>query len=319
VRPAAGPGSICMAEPLSPSRQPRPLVFGEVLFDCFPDGQEIMGGAPFNVAWHLQGFGARPLFVSRIGEDARGARVRAAMGTWGMDDSGLQRDNHHPTGVVRIAQDGASHSFDILPDQAYDHIDRAAAVAAAQSLAPALLYHGSLITRAPPARDALAGLREVSGAPTFVDINLRAPWWEPGRTEVLMRGARWLKLNDEEIAALRPVSAAAEPRAAVVDAAIRLRAELGVERLILTYGAAGASYVDDQVVSGQPPPVPVLVDTIGAGDAFSAVTILGLLHGWDAPTSLQRSLDFAARICAQRGATAADAALYKGYREAWGL
>ena len=136
-----------MAEHLSPSTQPRPLVFGEVLFDCFPDGQEVMGGAPFNVAWHLQGFGARPLFVSRIGEDARGARVRAALGAWGMDDSGLQRDGRLPTGVVRIALDGPRHSFDILPDQAYDHIDRAAAVAAARSVTPALLYHGSLATR----------------------------------------------------------------------------------------------------------------------------------------------------------------------------
>lgn len=308
-----------MAEHLSPSTQPRPLVFGEVLFDCFPDGQEIMGGAPFNVAWHLQGFGARPLFVSRIGEDARGARVRAAMGEWGMEDSGLQRDGRLPTGVVRVTLDGALHSFDILPDQAYDHIDRAAAVAAAHSIAPALLYHGSLITRAPAARDALAGLREASGAPAFIDINLRAPWWERARIDALMRGARWLKLNDDEIAALRPVPSDAAPGDAALEAAVRLRAELGIERVILTRGAAGASYVEDRIVSGRPPPVPVLADTIGAGDAFSAVTILGLLRGWDAQTSLERSLDFAARICGQRGATAADAALYKEYREAWGL
>lgn len=308
-----------MAEHLSPSTQPRPLVFGEVLFDCFPDGQEVMGGAPFNVAWHLQGFGARPLFVSRIGEDARGARVRAALGAWGMDDSGLQRDGRLPTGVVRIALDGTRHSFDILPDQAYDHIDRAAAVAAARSVTPALLYHGSLVTRAPVARDALAGLCDAGGVPAFVDINLRAPWWEPARIEPLMRGARWLKLNDEEIAALRPVSRAAAPGEAALEAAVRLRAELGLERVILTCGAAGASYVEDRVISGRPPPVPRLVDTIGAGDAFSAVTLLGLLHGWDARTSLERSLAFAARICGQRGATAADAPLYKEYREAWGL
>lgn len=308
-----------MAEHLSASGLPRPLIFGEVLFDCFPDGQEVMGGAPFNVAWHLQGFGARPLFISRIGEDARGARVRAAMGEWGMDDSGLQRDARLSTGVVRIGLDGTLHSFDILPEQAYDHIDGAAAAAAAQSITPALLYHGSLITRAPAARDALAGLRAASGAPVFVDINLRAPWWEPARIEALMRGARWLKLNDEEIAALRPAAAGAEPGDAVLAAAVRLRAELGIDRVILTRGAAGASYVEDRVVTGQPPPVAMLADTIGAGDAFSAVTILGLLQGWGAETALQRSLDFAARICGQRGATAADAALYKEYREAWGL
>jgi fructokinase len=54
-----------------------PLVFGEVLFDCFPDGTEVLGGAPFNVAWHLQGFGLSPLLVSRVGNDARGQQIRS--------------------------------------------------------------------------------------------------------------------------------------------------------------------------------------------------------------------------------------------------
>ena len=47
----------------------RPAVFGEVLFDCFADGTRVLGGAPFNVAWHLQAFGEAPLFVSRVGDD----------------------------------------------------------------------------------------------------------------------------------------------------------------------------------------------------------------------------------------------------------
>ena len=37
-------------------------VFGEVLFDVFPDGKQVLGGAPFNVAWHLQAFGIAPYF-----------------------------------------------------------------------------------------------------------------------------------------------------------------------------------------------------------------------------------------------------------------
>ena len=57
----------------------RPIVFGEVLFDTFPDGSAVLGGAPFNVAWHLQGFGLTPVFISRVGDDARGRQVLAAM------------------------------------------------------------------------------------------------------------------------------------------------------------------------------------------------------------------------------------------------
>ena len=60
----------------------RPWIFGEVLFDCFPDGSRVLGGAPFNVAWHLQALGLEPLFLSRVGRDAAGREIRTAMGEW---------------------------------------------------------------------------------------------------------------------------------------------------------------------------------------------------------------------------------------------
>ena len=50
----------------------RPLIFGEVLFDRFPDGSIVLGGAPFNIAWHLQAFKQSPLFISRVGDDPLG-------------------------------------------------------------------------------------------------------------------------------------------------------------------------------------------------------------------------------------------------------
>ena len=58
-------------------------VFGEVLFDCFPDGRRVLGGAPFNVAWNLQAFGLAPQFISRIGDDADGKEIHALMTDWG--------------------------------------------------------------------------------------------------------------------------------------------------------------------------------------------------------------------------------------------
>lgn len=68
------------------------IIFGEVLFDCFPDGNVILGGAPFNVAWNLQAFGLSPLFISRIGDDSYGITIKEAMQNWGMDLRGLQLD-----------------------------------------------------------------------------------------------------------------------------------------------------------------------------------------------------------------------------------
>ena len=78
-----------------------PVVFGEVLFDCFPDGKTVLGGAPFNVAWHLQGLGLQPLFVSAVGNDAQGEEVRRTMQSWGMATTGLQTRAAFPTGRGR--------------------------------------------------------------------------------------------------------------------------------------------------------------------------------------------------------------------------
>ncbi len=75
------------------SSQQRPIIFGEVLYDTFPDDAAVLGGAPFNVAWHLQGFGLQPLFISRVGTDELGAQVIADMQAWGMDLRGVQRDS----------------------------------------------------------------------------------------------------------------------------------------------------------------------------------------------------------------------------------
>ena len=77
-------------------------IFGEVLMDQFPDGQQILGGAPFNVAWHLQAFGQHPCFISRVGNDAMGESIRQAMGDWGMSIENVQVDHYHPTCTVEV-------------------------------------------------------------------------------------------------------------------------------------------------------------------------------------------------------------------------
>jgi fructokinase len=294
---------------LSPTHG-RPVIFGEVLFDTFPDGREVLGGAPFNVARHLHGFGCEPLFVSRIGDDERGERVRDAMREWHMDLSGLQLDKEHPTGIVQIAMQGKSHTFDILAEQAYDYIEAEPALSLLQEGHFDLLYFGSLIERSPLSRATLEQLRLLH-LPQFVDINLRAPWWEERRIMELMRGVEWLKLNDEELQQLGY-------RGDTVDAAKALFNEYGFNTLVVTRGESGALIVSDEgVAEGQPVAVEKLVDTVGAGDAFSSVCILGLLRGWEWDKSLRHALGFAARLCEVRGAVLPDRSWYVSALSGW--
>jgi len=287
----------------------RSVIFGEVLYDCFPDGTRVLGGAPFNVAWNVTALGAAPLFVSRVGDDPEGGEVRAAMADWGMDTGALGTDPDHPTGMVRIWMKGSVHGFEIPAGQAFDHI------AAPTSLPPAvpLLYHGSLALRDPASQAGLQALLGATGAPIFLDVNLREPWWDAGFVNELMARARWIKLNDDELDLLHPQGGDAATRArALVD-------RLGLEILFLTKGSAGA----EAFAAGggyavvAPRSKTEVVDTVGAGDAFASILVLGLTRGWSLQQTLERAQDFASAVVGLRGATTRDRGFYRPFRDAW--
>lgn len=286
-----------------------PLVFGEVLFDRFPDGAEVLGGAPFNVAWHLQGFDLTPVFVSRVGEDPLGRRIAAAMRDRGMTTEALQTDPRYPTGTVEVRLQGGEPSYDIVAERAYDHID----VDALPELAGrGLLYHGSLAARAPGSAAALSHLRERVSPATFVDVNLRDPWWSRARVGALLDGARWAKLNADELALLVPEGADIEQRAR------RLVQRHGLEILFATLGAKGAFALtrDGDIAHVAPAAQVEVVDVVGAGDGFASVLILGLLRGWLLGETLERAQTFASAIVGQRGATIAEPVFYTRFLEA---
>jgi fructokinase len=292
----------------------RPIIFGEVLFDCFADGQNVLGGAPFNVAWHLQGFGHAPLMVSSVGRDERGDKVRATMADWQMDVSALQVSDIYSTGQVSVQLHDGQPSYDIVPDQAYDHISTQAALAALEGQNPALIYHGSLALREATSQSCLNELLNTTNAPVFLDLNLRAPWWELPLVETILQRATWVKLNDEELCEVTQHTMSDDPefQSILQNYAKELFDACGLQRLIVTLGAQGAFVVRKEgIVQGQPVPVANIIDTVGAGDAFSAMTIAGLLQDWSIQTTLDRALNFASAICQQRGATAKNPNLYE--------
>ena len=290
----------------------RPVLFGEVLYDCFPDGQAVLGGAPFNVAWHLQGFGLSPLFISRVGDDPLGHRVRDSMHKHGMDTSGLQLDSSHPTGKVTITMSGNSHSFEIIPDQAYDYIDRDALPPLPETT---LFYHGSLAARNPVSAETLTYLCARFTDKRMVDVNLRSPWWQRQQVLELVDGAWLAKLNDEELLQLVPD---AEDNATRMQ---QLIGNAGLQLLLITRGAAGAKLLTAAGDSFQvvPDSVTNVVDTVGAGDALTSVLIMGMLQGWPYPQTLERAQAFASAIVGRRGATVEEPEFYQQFIDAWEL
>lgn len=293
----------------------RALIFGEVLFDIFEDGEAILGGAPFNVAWHLHGFGAQPIFVSRIGEDELGIKVIEAMQAWGMDETGMQLDADHPTGTVRVTLQSGQPSFNIEEQVAYDYIDTEQILHIIES-PPALIYHGSLITRHPNSRHTLFALREAQTSPLFIDINLRQPWHRKQQAEPILKGITWLKLNADELEVF------AEKKLESIEqleaAAKELLQQFDMRFMVVTMGGDGAFLVGaDGIVHSPPAPTEDLVDTVGAGDALSSVILFGILNAWDMETTLKRAVGFATAICEQKGATSFNKQLYKRFLQEW--
>jgi len=289
-----------------------PVIFGEVLFDCFPDGNSVLGGAPFNVAWHLQAFGLSPLLISAIGDDALGEKVKSAMLDWNMNSTGLQIDSLHSTGSVDVSFDNGEPQYTIVEHRAYDYIDAALLPLLAED---SLLYHGSLALRNLSSREALSKLKAQHSGSVFMDVNLRDPWWQKEFVLNLADESDWVKLNEDELDLLGSGTGD-----------IKSQADQFIDRhklkgLVITLGKKGAIALTENGSFAQAKPLQTLkvVDTVGAGDAFTSVLILGLSHGWSLQQTMSRAQDFASLIVGQQGATVHDPGFYQEKITDWCL
>lgn len=296
------------------------LVFGEVLADVFPD-RSVLGGAPFNVACHLAAFGENPLFISRTGEDSLRQELIERMHRLGMTTRGVQIDPAHPTGEVQVQlDDKGGHVFRIKEDQAYDYIDTAQALAAAVEHQPRLFYFGTLAQRGTVSRTAFRALNAQLGCTRLADINLREPWFTLDVVMETLAASDVVKMSLEELQWLArelPLPGS-EPELWVKDLAGRFQ----LERVLITCGADGAwqwQPGQEQAIINAPPgrSSRAIIDTIGAGDAFTAVIMLGLLRKWPDALSLNRANAFARAVCGIRGALPADRDFYTPFLEVW--
>lgn len=288
-----------------------PVIFGEVLFDCFPDGSRILGGAPFNVAWHCQAFGLNPLFISRVGNDELGREIFSAMQDWGMDPQGLQIDTQHKTGIVDVTFKDGEPSYNIVKNSAWDFIDFNDIPEIQEH---SLLYHGSLALRNTVSEQSLAQLKQAYDDSIFVDINLRPPWWNLQEIKNILNNTHWVKLNQDELSLL-----VSEEKDVIMQARYLLH-HYKPNLVVVTRGEAGAIAVTAmETYSIEPESAISVIDTVGAGDAFASVLLLGLHKVWPLQKILSRAQKFASSVVGLRGATTQDKNFYQPFINDWSL
>lgn len=292
------------------------VLFGEVLADVFPD-QTVLGGAPFNVARHLKAFGQNPVLVTRLGNDTLGNEVLDVMMRNGMETLGVQCGNRYPTGRVQVHIKNGEHRFEITPQQAYDFIHPAVARMIALSVHPTLVYFGTLAQRQEVSRRALKTLLRSTSAMRFLDINLRLPWYNDKILRQSLQYANVVKLNADELAILAKTFALPGNENEQIVSLLR---QFNLEQAVITCGEDGAWQINREgkrIDVGVKNKLTRLMDTVGAGDGFAAVCILGTLKRWPVPKTLERAISFATAICEIRGAIPNHVDFYKPFSQEW--
>ncbi|MYM69747.1 fructokinase [Pseudoduganella sp. FT55W] len=294
-------------------------VFGEALVDDFIT-EQVVGGAPFNVARNLAAFGVATLMVTRIGSDKNGARIADEFARFGMSKAALQVDPREATGRVVVERDAGGHRFIILPDQAYDYVQTAAALQALADAQPQVIYFGTMAQRHEQSRSTLRAMLEATNAQRYLDLNVREGQVTERIAHESLKLADIVKVNEDELKDLFRWYTHTEP-ADMQEACQTLMRTFGLQGLIVTLGERGAMYfgADGTVIANHESHAPErIVDTVGAGDAFSAVFLFGQAQGWPLALTLARANAFAGAICGISGAVPADISFYTPWIQRWG-
>jgi fructokinase len=282
---------------------PLTVGLGELLWDRLPD-RDRLGGAPFNVVCHLARLRHRAVFVTAVGCDDLGDAALRELRHRGVDDSFVTRSTRGPTGIARVTLAAAgAPTFEIVRPAAYESLRLdAGTVAGLTELAPDALVIGTL---AHAETDLLGRTRELvarlGDATVVYDVNLRAGSWSIDLVRELAALATVVKLNDDEARELAP--ALGYPGGRDMKSFCRKFARrFELRGVAVTAGQANAALLLDGMFTTTTPPRVDVVDTIGAGDAFTAALVDGLVHDRSVEATLQSATALGALVASRHGA-----------------
>jgi len=288
---------------------------GEVLWDLLLSGPQL-GGAPANFAYHAHALGAEAHVISRVGDDDRGREILRRFRDMGLQHSSVQSsvqnnvqsnvqiDERAPTGTASVTLSGAGLAhFAVQENVAWDFLDATPEALTLVNGAHAVCF-GSLAQRSEPSRNAIQQLVESTPnhALRVFDVNLRRPFYTRDVVERSLQLANVLKLNDDEL----PSLAAMFNLTGSTEKQIECLAQIfGLQVIALTRGPNGSLLYQTNArrwsdCASRPV---TIVDTVGAGDSFTAALVLGLLCKMDLDEINSIANEVARYVCSQPGAT----------------
>lgn len=282
---------------MTPSKTPI-VCFGEILWDKLPVGM-MPGGAPMNVAVHLNQLGISAGIISRVGNDEAGSDIVRYIAEKGVDTSQIQVDEVYPTGTVDAdTSDPKDVKYTITAPVAWDFISWNDDIDNAINGSQVLLY-GSLAARNEVSSATLDRLLRKAGYCVF-DVNLRAPHYIPERIEKLMKAAHMVKMNDAELAL---ISSWYTNHTDVVEQMEEISKRFHLQTLCVTFGDQGARLLENGHFYSHCGYTVDVADTIGSGDAFLAALLTQRLGNRPPESRLKYACAVGAYVASQVGAT----------------
>lgn len=289
----------------------KPLIvgLGEILWDFLPTGKQL-GGAPANFAYHADAQGGNGMIVSCIGDDLLGQEIVNQLQQLGLMTQYIAIDKEHPTGTVSIELDEEGKATYIIHNPvAWDFLPNGPERIALAEKTDAVCF-GSLAQRSPSTCVAIrAFLTHVpEKALKIFDVNLRQNYYNLETITAGLELANVLKLNDKELPVIAkmlsmPLSKKLMKKEAEITTLRALEERFQLDLIALTKGGDGAMLVTPTEVATHPGVSVNVVDTVGAGDSFTAALALGLLKGNDLVSILDHATCVAAFVCSSHGAT----------------
>lgn len=283
-------------------RLPIVVGLGEILWDCFPDFRRP-GGAPANVAFHASQLGARGVVCSRVGKDALGQELLEHLRQHDLSTQYVAVDPVHETSRATIRfDDRQQHTFTIHENCAWDFLAIDGDAEGLMREASAICF-GTLAQRSETARATIYHYLRIAPPDCLrvFDVNLRAPFYDLASIERSLRIANVLKLNDDEVNELARMFDLTVGEPVAFAAAMRDRFDL--ELVAITRGGKGCVLECAQETIEEPGTPVEVVDTVGAGDAFSAALIVGLIGRRPLAVIAREANHLAAQVASHPGAT----------------
>ena len=278
------------------------LVIGEVLVDIFPNYSRL-GGAPFNFAYHLKHFGYPVRFISRIGVDDNGRRLRERIAKAGFNPDDIQIDDARPSGTVQVQLDESGvPDFNIIPEVAYDYIKYLPEIHSTLLENSSLLYFGTLIQRTGHGFRQIRQFlkRKPANCVSLYDMNLRPGCYSTEAIQTSLFYSDVLKLNTDELQECKAIAGNWRDAETVIR---QMMTEYSLDFVAVTKGADGSElYTREECIFAAPVPVASMVDTVGAGDAYAAMLAAGILENWSYQKTVSMAAEFASRLCTIEGA-----------------